>query len=420
MKEVNDNGNKGIFKRITAIVMSIFFSFSQNGADVTFGSTLSDINNHKYPKMTVEENVNFRQVANSYSDFNYVGDQIISLEDIFSTPVGGDICDTMVPQGLEIVDGLILISAYDGIDGYKNELALHSYNRENKDELERQRNHKTHNSVIIVLDQQTREILTTIELPDINHAGGIAVDNDRVYIAKSMDKELSVISLDKIKEAVKLSKTINSKSYKVEYDDHLDCGVEASFVTIRKRRNCNNQVVIGTWHPFPNNSNLRIYNLTDEGKLELSQNILVNSSANGATFIERDGQEYLILACSLGRVLNSNLIVYNVKENDQGIINLKKKTNLELPPMIEEIAEYEIEEGKRMLAIGTEGFTKRYKIGSGKYIPKGIMITDLDAVIDWVSKNKTSNVQYYEDAILPKKIKIRHDKEKEEEEDLDK
>ena len=214
MKEANDNDNKGIFKRITAIVMSIFFSFSQNGADVVLRSTLSDINDHKYPKMTVEENVNFRQVANSYSDFNYVGDQIISLEDIFSTPVRGDICDTMVPQGLEIVDGLILISAYDGIDGYKNELALHSYNRENREELERQRNHKTHNSVIIVLDQQTKEILTTIELPDINHVGGIAVDNDRVYIAKSMDKELSVISLDKIKEAVKLSKTINAKSYK--------------------------------------------------------------------------------------------------------------------------------------------------------------------------------------------------------------
>ena len=395
MKEANDNDNKGIFKRITAIVMSIFFSFSQNGADVVLRSTLSDINDHKYPKMTVEENVNFRQVANSYSDFNYVGDQIISLEDIFSTPVGGDICDTMVPQGLEIVDGLILISAYDGIDGYKNELALHSYNRENRDELERQRNHKTHNSVIIVLDQQTKEILTTIELPDINHVGGIAVDNDKVYLAKSMDKELSVISLDKIKEAVKLSKTINAKSYKVEYDDHLDCGAEASFVTIRKRRNCNNQVVIGTWHPFPNNSNLRIYNLTDEGKLELSQNILVNSSANGATFIERD-----------------------VKENDEGIINLKKKTNLELPPMIEEIAEYENEDGKRMLAIGTEGFSKRYKIGSGKYIPKGIMIADLNAVLDWVSKNKTANIQYYEDAILPNKIEIRHSKE--EEEDLDK
>ena len=85
MKEANDNDNKGIFKRITAIVMSIFFSFSQNGADVVLRSTLSDINDHKYPKMTVEENVNFRQVANSYSDFTYVGDQIISLEDIFFT-----------------------------------------------------------------------------------------------------------------------------------------------------------------------------------------------------------------------------------------------------------------------------------------------------------------------------------------------
>ena len=71
-----------------------------------------------------------------------------------------------------------------------------------------------------------------------------------------------------------------------------------------------------------------------------------------------------------------------------------------------------------MLAIGTEGFSKRYKIGSGKYIPKGIMIADLNAVLDWVSKNKTANIQYYEDAILPNKIEIRHSKE--EEEDLDK
>ena len=418
MKEANNNKKKGFFKRITAIVMSIFFSFSQNSADVAMGSSIQDLNSHKHPKMTVEETINFKQVANSYPDFNFVGDQIISLEDIFSTPVGEEICDTMVPQGLEIVDGLILISAYDGIDGYKNELALHSYNRENKDELERQRNHKTHNSVIIVLDQKTKEVLTTIELPDINHVGGIAVDNDRVYIAKSKDKEISVISLDKIKEAVKLSKTMNEKSYKIEYDGHLDCDVEASFVTIRKKKNGNNQLVIGTWHPFPSNSTLRIYNLTDEGKLDFLQNILVNSSANGAIFLERDGQEYLILACSLGRVLNSNLIVYDVKENEAGIINLKKKTNLELPPMIEEIAEYNNQEGKRMLAIGTEGFSKRYKIGSGKYIPKGIMITDLDAVIDWVNKNKIPNTHYYEDAILPQKIKIRHGKE--EEEDLDK
>ena len=79
MNEANNNNKKGIFKRITAIVMSIFFSLSQNGADVALENTLTNINNHKYPKMTVEENANFRQVANSYPDFNYVGDQFCQI-----------------------------------------------------------------------------------------------------------------------------------------------------------------------------------------------------------------------------------------------------------------------------------------------------------------------------------------------------
>ena len=160
---------------------------------------------------------------------------------MLSTPVGGEVCDTMVPQGLEIVDGMILVTAYDGIEGYKGELTLHSYRKEYREKLEKEANHMPHNSVIVVYDQKTKERLTTIELPDMNHVGGITSDGENVYIAKSIDEIISVISLDKIKRAVQLSKEEGIKTAKIYYDRNLDCKSDASFVTMRESEDGTNQ-----------------------------------------------------------------------------------------------------------------------------------------------------------------------------------
>ena len=152
----------------------------------------------------------------------------------------------MVSQGLAIKDGMILITAYDGIEGYKSDLRLHSYRREFKEKLNEEKEHKVHNSVIVVLDQETKEILTTIELADKNHVGGIAVDDENVYIAKSADGVISVISLDKIKEAAKKGKEEGIRHTSIDYDYNMPCDCDASIVSLRETLEGKKQLLIGT------------------------------------------------------------------------------------------------------------------------------------------------------------------------------
>ena len=55
--------------------------------------------------------------------------------------------------------------------------------------------------------------------------------------------------------------------------------------------------------------------------------------------------------------------------------------------MTEEIDEYIDKDGSRKLAIGSELFSKRYEINRQPAYPDGIMITDLDAILDRETKS---------------------------------
>ena len=195
----NDNRKKSIVKRIAAILTSAFLIFSHGDAD----SNKELPANSKKPEVTVEDVLNdkknYYNLAKHYPDLEETAEEVISLNDMLSISVGGEVCDTMVPQGLAFKDDMIFVTAYDGIDGYKGDLLLHSYRKANREKLAEEKDHIPHNSVLIVMNRNTREILTTIELPDKNHVGGIAIDDENLYIAKSMDRQISVISLDKIR-----------------------------------------------------------------------------------------------------------------------------------------------------------------------------------------------------------------------------
>lgn len=383
-----ENNKKSFWKRISTILLSSLLVFTK-GDSLTSAQVLPDPEAPKISsEMNAEEMKNFYSIKKHFKDLEQSAEQIISLEDTFSTPVDGEICDTMVPQGLAIKDGLILVTAYDGINGYKEELKLHSYKKEYKEKLAKESNHKAHNSVIIVLDQKTKKVITTLELSDRNHVGGIAVDDENVYIAKSADEKISVISFDKIKSLVKLGLDQGVKSAKVDYDYDLDVKQDASFISIRHTNNGEEQLVVGTWHPFPGVSKIGIYDFENNNNLTLSQEFQTNSSANGATFIRRDDKEYFIVACSLGRLLNSNMYVYEVDEGIDGKLSMDFRSQTELPPMVEELAEFEDEDGTRKLAIGSEAFSKRYEIGKSKVISDGIIIAKLDNVLDRRNKPK--------------------------------
>ena len=390
-----ENNKKSFWKRISAIILSSFLLFAK-GDGLTSAHVLPDPEAPKISsEMNAEEMKNFYNLKKHFEGLEQSAEQVISLEDTFSTPVDGEVCDTMVPQGLAIKDGLILVTAYDGINGYKEELKLHSYNKEYKEKLAKESNHKVHNSVIIVLDQKTKKVITTLELSDRNHVGGIAVDDENVYIAKSADEKISVISFDKIKSLVKLGLDQGVKSAKVDYDYDLDVKQDASFISIRHTNSGEEQLVVGTWHPFPGVSKIGIYDFGNNNNLTLSQEFQTNSSANGATFIRRDDKEYFIVACSLGRLLNSNMYVYEVDEGKDGKLSMDFRSQTALPPMVEELAEFEDEDGTRKLAIGSEAFSKRYEIGKSKVISDGIIIAKLDNVLD--RRNKPKRVLSLED-----------------------
>ena len=106
--------------------------------------------------------------------------------------------DQMVPQGICIAGEFMLITAYD--------------------------KEKEHNSVIYILsneDPTEREFLAALILPDQNHVGGITCDGSRVWIAKSTTGYLSVISLERIREAAASGE---ETVFLGDYDAQLYCG----------------------------------------------------------------------------------------------------------------------------------------------------------------------------------------------------
>ena len=368
-------------KRITAILASVLLMFSKSSADLSLGSAPEN-RPAISSELLLKESQNFKEVFNNYRDFKSIGQDIIPLEEILDTVVGEEHCDTMTPQGLASFENYLLVTAYDGIEGYKKELKLNSYRGDYREALKQEEGHNVHNSVIYVIDKNNKDVVTTIELPDINHVGGIAVDEKNAYIAKSSDEKISVISLDKIKDAITLSKDAGIKTVKIDYDKELDCKCDASFISIRKRDNGKNQLVVGTWRPLPSSSSIRIFDMQEDDTLTLNQQFKTNSSANGAMFVKRGEDEFFLVSCSIGKVLDSKLFVYDVQEDNGGKLDLNLRSRFLLPPMLEEIDEYIAEDGSRKLAIGSEIFSKRYEINRQPVYPNGIMIVDLDKVLD--------------------------------------
>lgn len=137
------------------------------------------------------------------------------------TDLGESTCSQMVPQGICIAGDYMLISAYD--------------NGANAT-LRKDNSYVPENSVIYVLsytDGLPGEFLTTLVLPDVNHVGGLAFDGERVWVAKSSSKTLSVISYERIEAAALSGQGSISLG---EYDATVPCGVTASFVSYYDQR----------------------------------------------------------------------------------------------------------------------------------------------------------------------------------------
>lgn len=244
-----------------------------------------------------------------------------------STDILGQGCNRMVPQGICIAGDYMLVTAYDNVQHMpgKKGAKLPAANP----------------SVLYVLsngDPSARRLLSTIVLPDANHVGGIAFDGENVWIAKSTDRECSMISYDVIEQAVR----DGAGSYALlAYDRNVPCGTVASFLTWHAGK-----LWVGTYINKKNGQGkLRGYQVVEEAseegtayRLEMEEEIGIPGYANGLAFAEIGGEEYMAVATSKGRYSHSKVYLYRVNEDPKtGERRYRCYDSCKFPPMAEEL-----------------------------------------------------------------------------------
>ncbi len=265
------------------------------------------------------------------------------LPGMSETNMDGKKCSSMTVQGICTTGDYILVTAYCRGEIYIKDLAGHAYRPDNLFRLGRayMTEHKEdHRSVIYVIDKKTQNYLTTLNLSDKNHVGGITYDGKYVWIAKSSDYELSAIDINSIKAAVKKHKdTIN-----IDYDVNVPCDRMASFVTFYDNRlwvgYCNaDEQGTGVLDGFKISYN------EEENTVDLisSKEISIPYNANGAVFARVDGDVCLAVSISGGRGSkkdnrDSKVCLYEIDLNkNYDIKGFKDHGRLIMPPLMEEL-----------------------------------------------------------------------------------
>lgn len=271
----------------------------------------------------------FQKTLSHYRFFGnlYQADDSTPVPGLQSTDILGEGCSQMVPQGICIAGDYMIVTAYDSGYFYKDATGRSC--------------HKISPSVLYVLSNQNprnRELLTTIVLPDKNHVGGVAFDGRNIWIAKSTDRQCSVISYETLEEAVSSGKS----SYELsEYGQNVYCGSVASFVTWHEGR-----LWVGTYsNRISSKGMLRSYTVgkqqTEEEEiftLEKQEEIVIPEFANGAVFLERGEKTYLVVTTSKGRYFDSQIYFYELgKDCVTGRTLYYFYDSYKFPPMAEEL-----------------------------------------------------------------------------------
>ncbi len=267
-----------------------------------------------------------------YSDFALISEETCPIPGLEKTNVYGDVCTCMTPQGLCVTEDYIFISAYCNVKKYKAELEENKDYGTNAEKLEAEKNHKTHNSVIYIVDRESGEYIKNMVLPDTNHVGGLATDGKVIYVAKSTDEQVSVITLKQVEKVL----ATKSLSVNAEYDYTVDCGCTASFVTYFDGIlwvGVFNEKANGELNAFAvNNKN---YELTKKLSLEIP------AKANGACFTEIDGEICLAVNTSYGRKNPSQIYLFSVSDYAKGNMVISEKRRYIAPPTVQNSCVYE-------------------------------------------------------------------------------
>lgn len=225
------------------------------------------------------------------------------------TNVAGFSCTTMIPQGITFAKSYILITAYDYA--------------------------KVENSVIYVLDKSSRELLTTVVLPNKAHAGGIAYDGRNVWITQSTT--LRSLPLSKITEAVD-----NEDPYTeiTEYNSECEIGQQAATVDYYK-----GMLWVASYNELKAGSmvSCEIGNKKGSPELTVIKSYKMPDRVQGIAFTS-NGRLIVSRSCqtdSKKRGFYHRIDVYkpNVSNASSGTIKLGKvRKTVDMPTMNEEVA----------------------------------------------------------------------------------
>ncbi len=274
----------------------------------------------------------FNKALVAFNDLSLITEDYMPIPGLESTSLGGEeSCSAMTPQGLCVGENFIFISAYCGIKRYKTDLEENVSFGKNKDKLADEENHKVHKSVIYILDRETGEYLKTLILPDSNHVGGLATDGKNLFIAKSSDKQISMISAAQISLAMQTK----SLTVKAKYELSSDCDCTASFVTYH-----NGILWVGV---FDEKSEGEINGFAIRGifSLEKVVSVKIPAKANGAAFYDYEDETCLVVGSSYGRKNLSKAYIYTVGSYGKDDMFIVEKDVYTLPPTVQNFAFYD-------------------------------------------------------------------------------
>ncbi len=228
---------------------------------------------------------------------NYVG-SIRSIDMIIpgirQTNMGnGTVCNNMVTQGICVTNDYVLISAY-----------CHD---------------EKHNSVIYVMDKNTKKYLTTIVLSvegnaglkKGNHVGGLAYGNDTVYIAGSSENKVWKLPYEEVTCAVSTGKDV----YSATISGIRNIGyIETTKASYIYWDDSFKELFVGHFDEYKQDKNYMTSYDVNTGKATSSK-IRLPLNTQGVTFgMITENQKYCICSKSLGKKNPSQIYVAKLEK----------------------------------------------------------------------------------------------------------
>ncbi|MBR3159908.1 MAG: leucine-rich repeat protein, partial [Atopobiaceae bacterium] len=214
----------------------------------------------------------------------------------------------------------------------------------------------------------------------INHVGGLASDDQgNLYVAKSGNRTVARITFERLQQAASAGGSVA-----MSYDAELPVNTTASFLTWYS-----NKLWVGVC-TSGGKGILTGYSIGEEADgilaIEEKMSCAIDGKANGAAFASVNGHECLALNVSHGRnsskagyVSEMRLYEANLTEDS---IDISQKNKLTLPPMAEEIA---VAPDGRMYAL-FESAAKKYSAKEDDkcdYIVDRVCVTTTGEVFKW-------------------------------------